>query len=231
MKKTSLLILIIILGMVPECMGEISTKVCRVDGITPLPPVDSNYPCIYRDIMAGTKLTIIVWSDAVEEWYGGGVLALEEVDMNTVGYLYGRDCDEIECPGSCLPAAGDYAVVYVSYMYPGFELCGGIEPDIGDWFIFDYNALDIGDCNIVFYDYDVNETEPVRTLVFHHVPTRDWIKDNIVNFADFAVLASYWDEENCGDVNNCGGTDLNTDGKVDVNDLVGFTDYWLEETG
>jgi hypothetical protein len=47
-----------------------------------------------------------------------------------------------------------------------------------------------------------------------------------VNLMDFAALAHYWLEANCG---LCGGADFTNDGNVDSNDLNTFCDCWLWE--
>jgi hypothetical protein len=231
MKKITILLLF--LSMTLPILGAVSTRVYLADGNTPLEPIEVNLPIIkYPDIMVGTKLTVIVDSNVAEYWYGG-VLSVEKADMANRGLLYGRGYDGFGYPGSCLPAAGDDAAVWDTYMYPGpgFELYGGSDPNVGDWFIFDYNALDIGDCNVAFYDYDVSDTEPVYTLIFHHVCTRDFNNDTKVDFADFAVLASYWQATDCNDSGGwCEGTDLDIDGNVDLDDLMLFVDYWLERT-
>jgi hypothetical protein len=228
MKKKTILLLFFC--VTSSALGAVSTRVCLSDGNTPLELVDPCIPFVYRDVMVGTRLTIIVDSNVAEYWYGGA-LGAEEEDMLNRGCLYGRSYDGNEYPGSCLPDAGEDAAVWntVSYGY-GFELYGGNEPNAGDWFILDYNALDIGDCNIAFYDFDVSETEPVYTLIFHHVRTRDFDGNTQVDFADFAVLALYWQEVNCGDANDCEGTDLDVDGNVDFDDLILFVEYWLEKT-
>jgi hypothetical protein len=181
--------------------------------------------------MVGTKLTIIVDSNVAEYWYGG-VLIIEEANMANIGRLYGRDYDGYGYPGSCLPAAGIDAAIWDTYIYlgPGFELYGGDDPNVGDWFIFDYNAIGIGDCNVAFYDYNVSETEPIHTLTFYHVRTRDFNNDTKVDFRDFAVLASYWQVTDCNDPGWCRGTDLDVDGDVDSNDLMLFVECWLERT-
>jgi hypothetical protein len=116
-----------------------------------------------------------------------------------------------------LPAAGEFAsAVRIEYPGYGFEFYGGEEPNVGDWFIFDYNAKDIGNCNVAFYDYDVSVTEPVY-LTFNHVRTRDFNSDTKVDFRDFSVFASYWQVTDCN-------------GDVDSNDLMLFVEYWLERT-
>ncbi|MHC4736714.1 MAG: hypothetical protein ACYTDW_20005, partial [Planctomycetota bacterium] len=57
-----LTLLAIFLGMASVAAGKVSTRVCLADGNTPFPPVDSNFPHVYPDIMVGTRLTIIVSS-------------------------------------------------------------------------------------------------------------------------------------------------------------------------
>ncbi len=236
MKIPTFLILVIISGLISAATGDIWTTVYLADGNTPLELADPNIPYVYKDIMVGTRLTIVVSSDIAEYW-SGGALVIEIPDMNIIGRLYGRDCDridpclpDVECLGSCLPAAGEFPTVWsAEYPGPGFLLCVD-EPNVGDWFILDYNALDIGDCNVAFYDYERNQTEPVDILAFHHVRTRDFDNNTIANFSDYAILASYWQENDCSDPDFCQGTDLNTDGCVDYNDLMLFAGYWLEMT-
>jgi hypothetical protein len=213
---------VLFFGIASVAVGEVSTRVCEADDNTPFDG---------RDIMVGTKLTIIVISNVAEYWYGGALI-IEEADMANIGRLYGRDYDGYGYPSSCLPAAGVDAAVWDTYIYPGpgFELYGGDDPNVGDWFIFDYNAIDIGDCNIAFYDFDVSETEPVHTLTLHHVRTRDFDGNTQVDFADFAVLAFYWQATNCNNPGWCQGTDLDIDGNVNSNDLMLFVEYWLERT-
>jgi hypothetical protein len=224
MKKITILLLF--LCMTSPAVGAVSTRVCLSDGNTPLELADPCIPFVYRDVMVGTKLTIIVDSNVAEYW-DGGALVTEKPDI-----LYGRDCDGPECPGSCLPAAGDFAYV-VKIEYPGYglEFYVGEEPDVGDWFIFDYNAIDIGYCNVAFYDYSVSTTEPVYTLIFHHVRTRDFHKDTKVDFCDYAILASHWQATDCNEPGGwCEGADLDIDGNVDFDDLMLFCKYWLEKT-
>jgi len=225
MKKKTILLLFFC--MTSPTLGAVSTKVYLSDGNTPLELADPNIPFVYRDVMVGTRLTIIVDSNVAEYWYGGA-LVTEETDI-----LYGRGCDGLECSGSCLPAAGDFAyVVEIEYPGYGFEFYGGEEPNVGDWFIFDYNAKDIGNCNVAFYDYDVSVTEPVYILTFNHVRTRDFDQDTEVDFRDYAILASHWQETDCNAPNSnwCEGTDLDINGSIDVNDLMLFCEYWLERT-
>ena len=34
----------------------------------------------------------------------------------------------------------------------GFRFAGDDDSHSGDWFIIDYNAIDVGDCSVMFYD-------------------------------------------------------------------------------
>lgn len=230
MKKMTILLLL--LSVTSQTMGAVSARVCLHDGITPLELADPCIPDVYRDVMVGTKLTVLVSANVAEEWYNGGALIIEEENMANVGNLYGRPpIDEFgNYIGSCLPDAGEYPAVYDSYPGPGFDIYAGFEPNAGDWFILDYNALDLGDCNVAFYNFDVNDTAPIQTLVLHHVPTRDFDGNTKVDFADFAILASYWLEDNCRILDNCEGADLDNDGNIDLDDLMKFCEFWLAKT-
>jgi len=225
MKKLALLILIF--GIPSVAIGEVSTRVCRADGNTPLPPVEPN-SYVYPDIMVGTKLTIIVSSDTAESFWGA--LIIKGINLNygalsARGPLIGADWS-----GSHLEAAGTGARVYTFEQsgFYGFQLCGHRSAVPGDWYIIDYNAINIGDCNVAYDNYDIND--PNYDLEFSHVRTRDFNTDTKVDFIDFAILASYWQVTDCQDWNWCEGADLDIDGDVDPNDLGLFVDYWLERT-
>ena len=222
---------------VSAVMGEISTVVFLSDGNTPLALVDSNIPHIYRDIMVGTKLTIVVSSDTNEIWEdeyeaAGGSLAIEE-QYWPYGVLSAREpFVGGDWSGSHLSAAGDPAAVN-DWENPvdGFDLyTGSHNIEAGDWFVIDYNATDIGNCNVGFYDHRINWNIPIYYLVFSHVRTRDFNSDTIVNFRDYAILASHWQETNCGAPDWCEGADLDIDSNVDINDLMLFCEFWLEKT-
>ena len=55
----------------------------------------------------------------------------------------------------------------------------------------------------------------------------DFVFDKIVNFQDFARLASWWLSACDADNNYCYGTDLFSDGIIDLKDLQEFILYWL----
>lgn len=234
-EKTILLVLLAsALNIAPQATAKISTRVCLADGNTPLEPINITPTLIeYPDIMVGTKLTIIVDSNTSERWDGG--LFIED-PYRDYGVLSGRDYNDVtwDWEGSRFEAASEDARVYdyQDDLRSGFDLYGDRYAVPGNWFIIDYNATQIGQCKVGFYDYggpggmDV----PICYIVFSHVRTRDFNKDTKVDSCDFAILASYWQGMGCNDPNWCEGTDLDTDGYVDSNDLMLFTDYWLERT-
>jgi hypothetical protein len=220
---------IVLLIVAPAAHAKILTRVCLADGNTPLELADPCIPFVYRPIMVGTHLTIIVSSDTGGDYWGGG-LYIEDPYMD-YGTLFGRDYNvtTYDWMGSHLEAAGTGATVwYYSESYKsGFELATDYEnATAGDWFIIDYNATNVGDCNVSFYDYDVED--PIY-LVFTHVPLPDFNDDGIVNFEDFAVLGSNW-RTDCSKPQNCSGTDLDADGYVGISDLKLFAEHWLEKT-
>lgn len=55
----------------------------------------------------------------------------------------------------------------------------------------------------------------------------DFDGDVNVNFADYAIFASHWFEQDCNYPTWCGGTDLDYSGSVDINDLAIFVKHWL----
>jgi len=59
----------------------------------------------------------------------------------------------------------------------------------------------------------------------------DFDIDGDVDFADYAVLADQWMNENCAESNWCNGADLNKSGSVDLYDLAEFVDNWLAGVG
>jgi len=222
------LILITIVGviftMTSLILADISVDVYEADGNTPFDD---------RDIMVGEKLTIIVSSDANDYWSGGLFISGSHRSLAT---LTARDSDPNtrDYELSHYEAAGELAKVtgWQDSTIWGFDLYTSDINDVNfiadDWFIIDYEADAVGDCNVGFYDYSSSWSDPNFDLYFSHIPTRDLDSDDDVDFNDFAVFASEWFEGDCNSANEwCNGTDLDLDGNVDVNDLGLFTEYWL----
>ena len=222
----------LILATATVSTGEVFPRVYLADGNTPLELADANVPFVYRDIMVGTKLTIIVDSNIAEPWSGSLAIADANIGYGVLS-ARGPKVDE-DWSGSHFGAAGNEAAVYdwEETGIDGFDLyTGSTGIQAGDWFIIDYNAINIGTCDVGFYDHGGpgGMDEPAYYLVFSHVPTRDFNIDTKVDFADFAVFASYW-QQGCSEPSWCEGTDLDTNGNVGFDDLMLFADYWLEET-
>jgi hypothetical protein len=233
---------VLLIATAPAAHAEIFTRVCLADGNTPLGLADPCIPLVYRPIMVGTHLTIIISSDTSGDW-DGGELTIWDANQN-YGDLYGRDYNEetLDWQGSRFPAAGDMAVVWD---FAEIEKVDGQEHDAkgfwfygpgddtaiaGDWFIVDYNAISVGTSSVIFYNYAVDWNNPLYAMSFTHVVTRDFNGDGIVNFEDFAVLGSNWHRTDCSEPDNCSGTDLDADGHVGISDLMQFAEYWLEKT-
>mgnify|MGYP001594812228 CR=1 FL=1 len=229
MKRLIFFVLIMAVG--PSAYATVSARVCLADGNTPLELADPCIPFVYRPIMTGTHLTIIIDSNEGVDWAGGLYIADPYRDY---GVLFGRNYNEmtLDWEGSHLEAAGLGATVWgqEDTFKSGFELATGTENIIpGDWFIIDYNATNVGGCNVSFYDYAVSE-DPIYDLSFTQVPSRDFDDDGIVNFKDFGLLCLSWRRTDCQTTENCSGTDLDENGNVDFDDLKQFADFWLERT-
>jgi hypothetical protein len=233
-----LLVLILTLVIVPMVAGAVWVEVREADGETPFDG---------RDIMVGTNLTLVVCSDSNDYWSGGlfiedqnralGTLEGRDYDPNRLMYDPNRSLNWItqyieDWAGSHYEGAGELARVTAwedSNMW-GFDLYTSDINDsnfvAGDWFIIDYYADEVGDCNVGFYDYSISWDDPNYCISFFHIPTRDLNSDGKVNFIDFAIFALQWESTNCNDPNWCDGADLDLDGDVDYNDLGLFVEYW-----
>ncbi|MCL5278421.1 MAG: hypothetical protein M1376_00760 [Planctomycetes bacterium] len=243
---TKLLVLVFAAAMAPAAMAKVWVTVYQHDGKTPLAAVDADHPNVFRDIMVGARLTLVVRSDTGEKW--GGLLQLSWDDANDAR-LTGRGLTPPP-PGSpikfstykdsALNAAGTAASVrdFLDMYGIGLALGNDAQPYTvtdghsaypGDWFIVDYYAEQAGTCNVELYGSSTGSDVLLQTLSFTHVPSRDFNHDARVNFLDFARFASGW---RCGADPNSGPTadlDLSADGRVDLADLASFSRSWLEQ--
>ena len=81
-------------------------------------------------------------------------------DMQNYGVLSGRDFNDVTgtMKARIFPRAGEDAVVWYWDWEPGllgFNFSTATNPTANeDWFIVDYTATAVGDCNVAFYDFD-----------------------------------------------------------------------------
>jgi len=205
--------------------------VYRCDEKTPLVSADPNHPHVYTDIMVGSKLVLVVSSDVGESWWGS-LQYPEEDEMNMS--LTGRGYDTVRrsFAGSCLPAVGRSASVrpFNDLGMSCLDLTTSLLPMPGDWFILDYHAKGVGTYDLWLYDLNVDWTVPVEVLSFIHVPSYDFDGNGIVDFEDFALLASHRPFLNPVTDEQTSVVDPNSAGPIDFQDLVDFGGHWLERT-
>jgi hypothetical protein len=201
--------------------------------------VDPNVPYVYPEMMAGTELTLVLESDRSGLWKGG-LIAIAESYWNQ-GQLFARDFNEVlnNYEGSVTDLAGTRAKVS-HYWGPtegiegealGFSLRGDFKAVAGPWFIIDCNTYASGDCLVTMFDTDVSQSEVAFNMLFPLVPSRDYDKDHVVTFADFALFANQWREPPPTDPNQpTSPMDLDSDGVVGASDMTQFSHYWLART-
>jgi hypothetical protein len=231
MKAHAFLTIVVLLNAVVS--AGVSVSVYQPDGHTPLGPVEPNLIRVYPDIMVGTRLVLVVNSDTAGYWFGGLLLTWNNW---VVGNLSARGENsgwpEFSYEESVLPAAGTAALVQdcIEPSLVGVDLTAWFDGVAGDWFVIDYRAEQIGLCYVGVYDYDFSLDVPFETLLFSHVPSRDFSADTLVNFMDFALLASWWAQEAPDDLPAASSFDLDADGSVGITDVALFSEFWLERT-
>jgi hypothetical protein len=82
------------------------------------------------------------------------------------------------------------------------------------------------DCYINMYDAMILADEWLTSATAQYDLHSD--ADATVNWRDFAVLASFWGNMDCQDLNWCEGADFDLSGGVDAEDLMAFSSGWLE---
>ena len=229
-------------------LAGVRARVYRADEVTPLPWADPNIPDVYQDIMVGTRLTILVGTDeALSLWSGGLLMQWEDWDR---GILAGRGYNEEtgKFEGSILGASSEDMLVVDNPSPQDMRFTFRVDyPVVGEWLVLDYYALATGNCDVGLYTTDpahevpddfnpkFDDPPPGRThwlqgLTFNHVPSRDYNDDDVVDFADFALLAGQWRGTVPADPNATAKADLDGDEAVELADLAMFCDYWLERT-
>jgi hypothetical protein len=252
-----LLVLVLVVAWTLPAAAAVWVNVYLCDGKTPLPAVDPNYPDVYREIMVGTRLTLIISSDTLDSW--GGNLQLSRDDA-PYGRLSGRGGmppvpggEVLVYPASCFDAAGTRAVVqdFLDEDWVGLGFTNiatradsrGHPAYPGDWFVVDYYAEQVGSCEVQLYQYGpvgpstgpedppvIGPSTFIQTLSFMHVPTRDFNADTVVDFRDFARLATQWRRPVDPTSGSEAALDLDADLMVGASDLAGFCRHWLDRT-
>jgi len=236
----TLFVLLSAVAVAPMALAKVWTTVYRCDEMTPLATVDPNQPTVYRDIMVGTRLVILVSSDKGGYWLGSLQSSEEDAQYGTLmgrGYQATVPGTSIKRPNyrdSLLPSAGGTKAQvrpYAGVSGIGLEFNSDAVAVPGDWFILDYQARQAGSCDLGLYDLYASGDVPLETLSFTHVPSRDFNGDTIVDFRDFALLASRCGAAVPPDPNDPDAPfDLDANGRIDWGDITLFTEYWLERT-
>jgi hypothetical protein len=225
----TLFVAAVVLAFASMIQAEVWTSVYRCDEKTLLPAADPNQPSVYRDIMVGTHLVLVVSSDTPGYWFGELYIPAEDI---AYGRLDGRGyvTEPINYTGSSLEAAGKRprVVPFQNAVGTGFQL-NTDRSGAGDWFILDYRATGVGFCDVMLYTTTVDPEILTESLSFSHVPSRDFNGDAVVDFADFARLSLQW--RSAVDMDpNATHMDLDSDRRIDLRDLALFSEYWLERT-
>ena len=141
------------------------------------------------------------------------------------------DFDEYGVPGK--PGAQPYEAILATW------------DSGGGWFIYDVNEWKVAGLSRAVEHLGESWFDPpdtmdavrvsfyaawISSVMPEYVPA-DLTGDDWVDFADFAVLASYWQDTNCESPDWCGGADFEPDGDVDWADLLFLVDNWLNEGG
>jgi len=118
-------------------------------------------------------------------------------------------------------------------------LCHGVEPHYEEghfgeskYRLWETWFRERSDPNIPHPDYQVAvRLSHYATWIYDTMPQRlpgELTGDDLVNFADFAVFASYWRNTDCHYPDWCQGCDFEPDGDVDWADLAELAYNWLQ---
>ena len=223
MKKLFVLALAGLLA--PIAAARVWVTVRQYDGKTPLAAVDSNHPDDYREIMVGTRLTLVISSDTADKWSGDLESSQDDAPYAQLSgrgftYIYTRPDSKTRIPtykDSCLDAAGTNATVqdwwddhpiglFLDNDANPHRTFGGHAAYPGDWFIVDYYAEQAGECRVKFYAAG----GPIGPVVNPYVP-REVGPPTLLQTLSFTHVPS---------------RDFNGDTVVDFRDFARFAAYW-----
>lgn len=182
--------------------------------------------------------------DALKKWNGNGfdVLDPNTEETLTVSFLLGSTF--VMCKtgagfvsGFDVPVATDGSW----HKHLGYTLNGkgDNDPNNGIYLLelelcHTSNEPNIAYSNPFWIVFNLGMSEEDHNNAIHWVDTYlaqlpDLEQDGIVDFKDFAILASQWLNTNCDCRNNwCNRADFTEDGRVDFQDLVKIASNWLE---
>jgi hypothetical protein len=201
---------------------------------------DANFTIVSRDNPLPRPLLITVDKiaapvEGIDQWIVADhnaeryeAMLVKVVDVNVKDTGYGKAYDNyilesnLDANSTCW--ASDYMNegkdgIYHPYVQVGQNFCG-----VGG-IVEQY----MGERYDIYYDY--YQLLTISTESFTIDQTADLNYDCAVDFIDYGLFAVHWLEDGCTDPNWCGGADLTRDepsGIVDSNDLLVFTDNWLE---
>jgi hypothetical protein len=93
---------------------------------------------------------------------------------------------------------------------------------VDSWYL-DSNSVQAG--GAAYTLHNVQSSHSVY-VTFRTISWSDFNGDGIVNFEDFAILASNW-LSNCSEPDWCEGSDIDRNGLADIYDLMRFSEDWL----
>lgn len=207
-----------------QYMNEYDPNLVVISAVNPLPK-----PLVVKiDEIAAPIEGLDAWAvvDHCAEKYEAMLIRVS--DVSVMGLGHGKAYDNYLLTSNADPNltcwTSDYmntdnGSIYHPYVEIGQQFCGiaGI--------LEQYTAVSEG----IYYDYYQLLTRNTEDFVIDQIADLDGDCD--VDFLDFGILAGYWLEAGCGQLDGCGGADLVKDQveqEVNIFDLLIFAQYWLE---
>ena len=169
------------------------------------------------------------------------------VNATETAKLYAFDADVDDQFGESVSIFADYIVVGAVYdddnggqsgsayvfKHNGISWLGEAKLTASDGELYDHFGFSVsaGDKRIIVGAVldDPNGIKNCGSVyIYERCPTADLSGDCLVNFEDFALLASQWLQTNCDQANGCNEADLDRNGEVYWLDLKEFASQWLQ---